>query len=377
MLSMVKSIAEINEKIRRGDAVVVRADEVPDIVGEKGVKKAAHEIDVVTTATFGAMCSSGAFLNFGHTDPPIKMQKIWLNEVEAYAGLAAVDAYLGATELSLDKGIEYGGAHVIEDLVRGREVKVRATAYGTDCYPRKLLKANITIDDLNQATLYNPRNCYQRYNAATNSSKNTIYTYMGALLPQNRNVNFSGTGELSPLNNDPNYRTIGFGTKIFLGGAQGYVAGSGTQHSPKEGFGNLAVTCDLKEADPKYLAGASITGYGTSLLVGIGVPIPVLDEEVVKSCAVRNRDIEVGVFDYSIPKRDRPAIRKVNYEELFSGSIEVNGVKAKTACLSSIRKTNEILEILEGWIVEDKFQLTTPAYTCLLYTSDAAEKRIV
>ena len=125
---MMKTIKEINEKIKKGEAVIVRADEMPEIY-EENPKRAAKEVDIVTTGTFGAMCSSGALLNFGHSDPPIKMQRIWLNNVEAYTGLAAVDAYLGATQLSEDRGFEYGGAHVIEDLVKGEEVNLKATAF--------------------------------------------------------------------------------------------------------------------------------------------------------------------------------------------------------------------------------------------------------
>jgi len=217
---MAKTLAEINEKIRKGEAVVVRADEMPEIMAKKGPEKAAREVDIVTTGTFGAMCSSGAFINFGHSNPPIKMQKVWLNEVEAYGGLAAVDTYIGATELSLDRGMEYGGGHVIEDLVAGREVNVRAVSYGTDCYPTKKLETTITLDDLNQAYMYNPRNAYQRYVAAVNLSERKLHTYMGTLLPKGGNVNFAGCGEISPLNNDPDYRTIGFGTRIFLSGGK-------------------------------------------------------------------------------------------------------------------------------------------------------------
>lgn len=77
-----KTYEEINEKIKKGDAVVVTAEEMVKIVEEQGEKKAAKEIDVVTTGTFGAMCSSGAFLNFGHSDPPIKMEQLWLNDVK-------------------------------------------------------------------------------------------------------------------------------------------------------------------------------------------------------------------------------------------------------------------------------------------------------
>ncbi|HQC41820.1 MAG TPA: homocysteine biosynthesis protein, partial [Petrotogaceae bacterium] len=113
---MGKSYEEINRKIQRGEAVVVTAQEIIGIAQEKGIKQAAEYVDVVTTATFGPMCSSGVFLNFGHSDPPIRMTKTYLNGVEAYSGLAAVDAYLGATQNSQDMGMEYGGAHVISDL---------------------------------------------------------------------------------------------------------------------------------------------------------------------------------------------------------------------------------------------------------------------
>ena len=203
-----KTYTEINEKIKRGDAIVVTAEEMIDIVQEKGEEAAAKEIDVVTTGTFGAMCSSGAFLNFGHSDPPIKMDKLWLNNVEAYHGNAAVDCYIGATKMSETKPFDYGGGHVIEDLVSGKAIELRSTAYGTDCYPRENLETIITLDDLNQAILCNPRNGYQRYNAATNGRPETIYTYMGKLLPNYRNVTYSGAGCLGPLNNDPNFETI-------------------------------------------------------------------------------------------------------------------------------------------------------------------------
>ncbi|HEY8463441.1 MAG TPA: homocysteine biosynthesis protein, partial [Bacillota bacterium] len=138
-----KTFAEINEKIKQGKAVVLTAEEIIDYVAEAGYAKTAREVDVVTTATFGPMCSSGAFLNFGHSDPPIRMGKVWLNDVPAYAGIAAVDAYIGATELSETQGFKYGGAHVIEDLISGKWVKLRATSYGTDCYPRRELLTEV------------------------------------------------------------------------------------------------------------------------------------------------------------------------------------------------------------------------------------------
>jgi uncharacterized protein (DUF39 family) len=237
---MSKTYEEINEKIKKGEVVVVTAEEMIDIVDQEGPKKAAEKVDVVTTGTFGPMCSSGAFLNTGHTKPRMKMQKAWLNNISAYAGLAAVDIYIGATEMPEDDPLNkvfpgeflYGGGHVIHDLVAGKDVQLKAISYGTDCYPRKELETWIRLEDLNEAVLTNPRNAYQNYNCAVNISNKTIYTYMGTLKPKIGNANYCSAGQLSPLMNDPYYLTIGIGTRIFLGGGVGYVTWQGTQHNP-------------------------------------------------------------------------------------------------------------------------------------------------
>jgi uncharacterized protein (DUF39 family)/predicted transcriptional regulator len=359
-LSTSKSYEEINQKIRDGDVVVVTAEEIVELVREKGEAKAAKEIDVVTTGTFGAMCSSGAWLNFGHSDPPIKMQRVWLNDVEAYTGGAAVDAYIGATQLSETRGMEYGGGNVIEDLLRGKEIDLRATAYGTDCYPRKEIETTITINDVNQAVLCNPRNAYQRYNAATNSRGETIHTYMGTLLPNYGNVTFSGAGVLSPLHKDPNYETIGIGTRIFLGGTQGYIIWEGTQHNPTKAFGTIMVIGDLKEMNPRYIRGCTIHRYGTSLYVGLGVPIPVLNEKIARTAAASEDEIKTQLLDYGVPRRDRPVLRDVTYAELRSGRIEVNGKEVPVSPLSSFKMAREIAGKLKKWIGKGEFFLSPP-----------------
>ncbi len=355
-----KTIHEINGRIKDGSVNVVTAEEMVHIVDELGADGAAKEVDVVTTGTFGAMCSSGVWLNFGHSEPPIKMQKIFLNDVEAYTGVAAVDAFIGATQLSESLEMEYGGAHVIEDLIRGKSVHLHATSHGTDCYPRKVLDTNLTLEDMNQAVMMNPRNAYQKYNAATNSTKNTLYTYMGTLLPSLGNVTYSGAGVLSPLSNDPDYTTIGTGTRIFLGGAQGYIVGEGTQHSSGGGFGTLMVQGDLKQMSSDYIRAANFTGYGTSLYVGMGVPIPVLNEQIAQATAVSDAGVTTNVLDYGIPSRDRPALRQVTYEELRSGSVEIDGNDVPTSSLSSFKKSRAIAKELKNWISKGDFFVSMP-----------------
>jgi len=355
-----KTIEEINEKIKNGEAIVLTADEMTAYVQENGAEKAAKEIDVVTTGTFGAMCSSGAFLNFGHSDPPIKMQRIWLNDVEAHTGLAAVDAYLGATQVSETRGFDYGGGHVIEDLLKGEELDLRATAYGTYTYPRKSLETRITLNDLNQAVLLNPRNTYQKYPGVVNSTSKTIHTYLGSLKPDFGNLNFSGAGELNPLCNDPTCETIGFGTRIFLGGGIGYVIGEGTQHSPGSGFGTLSVKGDLKQMSSEYLKGARIYKYGCSLFVGIGVPIPILNEKIARSTGISDSEIFTDVLDYGVARRVKPVLKSASYAELKSGKVELNDEDVPSHPVCSLPKAKQITRELKEWIENGEFLLSRP-----------------
>ncbi len=362
-----KSFDEINEKIKSGRAVVVTADEVIDIVAEKGVKQAANEVDVVTTGTFGPMCSSGMFMNFGHSNPPIRMGKVWLNDVQAYAGIAAVDAYIGATEVSDSLGMEYGGAHVIQELIEGKDIKLYAESYGTDCYPRKEITTYINKNNINQAYMFNPRNAYQNYPAATNSTNKTIYTYMGTLLPNFGNITYSTSGQLSPLLNDPEYRTIGIGTRVFLCGTQGYVAWQGTQHNPEQKreengvpinlAGTLALVGDIKDMDPSFVKAAIYEKYGVSLFVGVGIPIPILDEDMLIKTAAKDSEIFTQIVDKS-GKTDLS--KKVSYAELRSGCVELNGKKVSTAPLSSLKKAREIAQLLKNQVKSGEFLLTEP-----------------
>jgi uncharacterized protein (DUF39 family) len=379
---MAKTIAEINEKIKKGKVVVVTAEEIIKMVEEKGVKRVAEEVDVVTTATFGPMCSSGAYLNLGHSKPKIKLGggKAYLNGVPVYTGFAAVDIYIGATALPEDDPrnkvfpgeFKYGGGHLIQDLVSGKDLKLVAFAYGTDCYPRKKLETWINIKDVNEAVLFNPRNAYQNYNVAVNTSDEVIYTYMGMLRPNLGNANYCSAGQLSPLLNDPYYKTIGIGTRIFLGGGIGYVVWHGTQHNPtvarnEKGIptspaGTLAVLGDLKHMSPKYLVGTSMIGYGTTLSVGIGVPIPILNEEICSYTAVKDEDIWTQVLDYSqaYPQGKKETLGRVNYAQLKSGKITIAGKEVPTGNLSSYSKAREIANILKEWIKEGKFFLAEP-----------------
>ncbi len=377
-----RTVEEINEKIKKGKVVVVTAEEMVAIAKEKGVKRAAQMVDVVTTGTFGPMCSTGMFINLGHSSPRIKIGggKCLLNDVPAYAGLAAVDIYIGATALPEEDprnsvypgSFKYGGGHVIEDFVAGKNIRLVAYAYGTDCYPRRKIETYINKETVNEAYLYNPRNCYQNYNVAVNLSNRILYTYMGILKPNLQNANFCSAGQLSPLLKDPNYRTIGIGTRIFLGGGIGYVAWRGTQHNPnvkrdengipKMPAGTLAVIGDAKAMNPRFLRGASFIGYGATIFVGIGIPIPVLDEEVAYYASRGDEELWAQVVDYGTdyPQNIKKSIGEVTYAELKSGVIKVNGKEVPSYPISSYSMAVEVAETLKQWILNGKMYLTTP-----------------
>jgi len=366
-MAIIKSYEEINQKLKSGEAVILTAEEVSKMALTASPEEIAEKVDVVTTATFGAMCSSGAIINFGHANPPIRMEKIRLNGVPCYEGLAAVDSYIGAAACNPDNP-KYGGAHVIQDLLDGKDIELEAWAKGTDCYPRKHIRTKININTVNEFTLFNPRNAYQNYNVAVNTTKKMIHTYMGTLLPNLRNATYSTSGELSPLLNDPEFKTIGLGTRIFLGGTQGFVVWPGTQFhttKPKNELGvpvtnaaTIAVMGNLKEMSSEYLHAAYLDKYGVSLFVGIGIPIPILDVEMAKRVSINNSQIETSVLDYGTV--GTPKLGQVTYEELQSGSIKIGNKNIRTAPVASLAKARKIANELKSCLQKGDFEISKP-----------------
>ena len=360
-----KTIDQINDRIKKGKAVVLTAAEAKNLAERESVKEVARTVDVVTTATFSPMCSSGMFINVGHASPALKMEQATFDGVPAYGGIAAADLFLGATERHPDNP-QFGGAHVMAKLVRGEAVDVKTTGAPTDCYPGSSAGGRLTLDDVNQAYLYNPRNLYQNYNAAVNSSEDALRTYMGVLRPRLGSVNYSGSGEISPLLNDPNLRTIGVGTPLFCCGNVGYVAWEGTQSFPGRPRGDndvpigpaatLAIVADVRGMDPAFVRPVAIPGYGISLYVAIGIGIPVLDEDMALSVSVRNRDIKTNLVDYASGE----VIGQVDYEALLSGRVTVTGEPVPSRTMSDNRGAQRVTEILKQWVLQGGFLLREP-----------------
>lgn len=375
-----RTLAEINDKILHQTAVVWTVEELKARVVEVGVTQTTKEVDVVTTGTFEPMESSGAIINLGHTDPPIKIRKCWLDGVPAYAGFGAVDLYLGATQQVDYTGLtdipdgeeskERGGGHVIEDLIAGKLVQLRAIGQVTDCYPRGSFDTTITKETINQFYLFNPRNLYQNFIVGVNGGDRPLFTYLGPLQPRLSNAVYSNPGAISPLLNDPDLKLIGIGTQIFLGGGIGYIAWEGTQHFPLQKrlpnrtpigpSATLALIGDAKQMNPKWVRGCYFKNYGPSMMIGVGIPLPVLNEEVVKNCAIQDQDIVAPVVDFSIPRRVRPTFGLVSYAQLKTGRITVDGKSVRVAPLASVFLSRQVALELKQWIEKGEFTLTEP-----------------
>ncbi|MBD2134047.1 MULTISPECIES: homocysteine biosynthesis protein [unclassified Sphaerospermopsis] len=367
-----RTIAEINEKINQKRAVVWTVEELKKRVAEIGITKATKAVDVITTGTFEPMESSGAIINLGHTDPPIKIRRCWLDGVPAYSGFGAVDLYLGAScAVETTEGEELrerGGGHVIEDLIAGKPIQVRALGQVTDCYPRATFETTITCDTINQFYLFNPRNLYQNFIIGVNGGDRPLHTYLGPLQPRLGNAVYSNPGAISPLFNDPDLQLVGIGTKIFLGGGIGYVAWEGTQHFPLQKrlanrtpigpSATLALIGDAKQMDARWVRGCYFKSYGPSLMLGVGVPLPVLNETVIERCAVQDQDLVAPIVDFSIPRRVRPTFGLVSYAQLKSGKIPIEGKAVRVAPLASMFLSRQVAVELKQWIEAGTFTLT-------------------
>ena len=376
-MPIIRTLEEINEKIRCQTAVVDTAEVFKARAAEVGITQAFEAVDVMTTGTFEPMESSGAIINLGHTDPPIKIRDCCLDGVAAYAGFGAVDLYLGASQAaeSTNPGEgnvprERGGGHVIADLVAGKPVHLQATGQVTDCYPRSALETTITRDTINQFYLFNPRSLYQNFIVGVNGGDRPLSTYLGPLQPNLGNAVYANPGALSPLMNDPELAVIGIGSRIFLGGGVGYVAWEGTQHFPLQKrlpnqtpvgpAATVALIGDGKEMQSKWVRGCYFKGYGPSLMLGVGVALPFLNEQVAAWCAVQDNELVAPVMDFAIPRRVRPTFGLFSYAQLKSGKITLNGKTVRTAPLASIYFSRQVAAELRDWITAGQFELTEP-----------------
>ena len=308
-----KEFSEILERIERGDAVVLTAEEVSRLVEDED-RSSLEEVDVVTTATRAVMSGTYAILSFPVAEPGSfqRAKNVWLNGISAQVGpcpnekLGVLDMVIFGTAHSRDRP-DYGGGHLFRDLVEGKTIQVEVQ---TD--EGGLLQAEVGLEDMPQARMFGSRHAFKNYSAFVNPGDQPVRTIFHArgFEPHCQGATFSGCGQINPLKNDPLLETIGIGTRILLNGAEGYVLGTGTRSSRDRP--NLSGFADMHHMTAEYMGGF-VTGLGPECICSLAVPVPVISSTILEEIARRDREIALPVNDINT----RTVIGQANYGDVW------------------------------------------------------------
>jgi putative methanogenesis marker 16 metalloprotein len=289
-----KTVREIDTKIRNGSAIVYTAAEFKRLIRE-GAEVSAEEVDVVTTGTCGVMSGTAAILSVPVAAPGTfeRAERAWLNGVPCMPGpcpnerLGLVDLIVSGTAHA---GGGYGGGHLFRDIVEGREIEVVVEAAD------RSVEAKVTLDDFSYARVFTTRSAYRNYTAYVNTQPTrvtTIFSVTGLQGPC-REASVSGCGEINPLQNDPLGLAVSAGTPVFLNGSAGLVTGEGTRSTPSRP--NLTAIGDMAGMQPRYMGGFR-TSAGPECITSLGIAIPVLDDRQVAGLRVLDEEIALPVAD--------------------------------------------------------------------------------
>jgi len=317
---MKRRIEDINEKIKKGEAVVISADNLSDMVRD-GEDVKVKDVDVVTTATRGCMSGTAAVLSFRFSEPGIfeRGKMVRLNGIPVIPGPAPneragyIDTIVYGTQESLHNS-RYGGGHLFKDLVKGKEIEVEV-----DTTDGRTLEETITIEDTNTARIIGSRNCCKNYQAFANSKEGSVKTifHPKCLEGAYKECSFAGCGELNPIQNDPDLEVIGIGSKILMNGAEGIILGHGTKSSPEHPF--LMTTAEMYDMEPEYMGG-TVTSAGVEVLNTIAIPIPILNEKTLKNAKVLDETIELPLMDI----HDRREMGISTYGMVWKNNLKVS-----------------------------------------------------
>lgn len=314
-----KTIREINEKLKKGKAVVMTAMEFKKEV-RNGHKFKVSDVDIVTTGTRAVMSGTSAMLVIPVAKKGVfkRADKIWLNGVPCYPGsnpedsTGFVDTVIYATEESRDNHGRYGGGHVLRDMVEGKEIEVECL---TD--EGKTLWTSFSLNQLKFAKIYSFRNDYQNYMSFANIKNHRSYRenptsiFACRPVPVLKGLSMSGSGELNPLENDPKGRIFRSGMKVLLNNVPAVVIGYGTRSIPS--MRCLSVVADMHSMDPQFMGGFK-TSYGVEVTNGLAVPFPILNQDIIddlSNCLDENIPLHLGDIG------DRISLMDLTYADIW------------------------------------------------------------
>ncbi|MGZ4931249.1 MAG: methanogenesis marker 16 metalloprotein [Halobacteriota archaeon] len=322
-----RTIAEINKKIAAGDVVVCTASEFCDMVR---ADEDVRGVDVVTSGTKGIMSGTYTTLSFEAADPNTfeTAQAVWLNDVPALVGpcpnerLGWLDLMVFGTAVSRSDR-KYGGGHLFRDIVKGKNIEFEIM---TDAEQR--LGGQITLDEMQFATLSATRNVFRNYSAFVNPNEGCVKSIFSVTCLEGpfKEASFCGCGEINPLEKDPGFETIGIGTKALFNGAVGYITGAGTRSSAQRP--NLSGYAQLSGMDPRYVGGFN-TSAGPDVVCSWAIPIPITNQRVLESAKRTDDDIQLPIVDVN----GRRTIGYARYSDVWKRRRSVITYK-REACLA-------------------------------------------
>jgi L-aspartate semialdehyde sulfurtransferase len=326
----IRTIEDINKKIENGNATVLTAEEISNLVSD-GEAPRAEDVDVVTTGTCGIMSGTAAVLHVPVADPGAfkKAKSISLNGVPGFPGpcpnewLGSVDLVIYGTSHSTEDD-KYGGGFLFKDIVAGKDIEVQV-----ESLDGKTFQKTVNIDDIGTAQMLGTRMAFKNYNSFTNPSEELISSIFHAIDMGGpfEGLSVSGCGQLNPLQNDPVMKTICSGAKILLNGAESIIIGNGTRSNPEKP--NLMITGDMKLMDSHYLGGFR-TGAGPEVFDSVAAAIPIVDDEVFERTFILNRDINLPIADI---RGRHMVLSSTNYGEVWD-DVDERPVYHPNSCIN-------------------------------------------
>jgi L-aspartate semialdehyde sulfurtransferase len=292
-----KNIHEINQKIKKGEATILTAEEVTRLVMD-GEEPKVEDVDVVTTGTCGIMSGTAAIFHLPVGEPGSfkKARNISLNGVPGFPGpcpnewLGSVDLMIYGTSHSITDP-QYGGGFLFKDLLRGEEIEIKV-----EDIEGNIIKSTVTLNDFGIAQMIGTRFAFKNYTAFINPGPESVSSIFNAVDMEGnlKGISFSGCGELNPLQNDPQLNSIHKGTRLLINNSEGLFIGPGTRSSPEKP--NMMITADMKDMDPHYLGGFR-TGAGPEVYNSVATAIPIMDDEIIQKTFIKNEDIPLPIAD--------------------------------------------------------------------------------
>ncbi len=359
----------LRQRQRKGRLRVRAAVDFRSLVAEAGLAEAYAATDVVVAANAEFTDQGSLHLNVGPSDPPIRFREAQLEGLRAQTGGGGGDLVLPIGG-GLGETQRQGGAQLLDRLLRGERLALKATGDVTDLQPRRDLQAQLDRERIGCGRLVLHRAISENGVVAVSSGEGVLRSPWGPVLGPFGNALYGCGGAGSIGLTMPGLALLGPGSPVMVGGSIGWVIGAGSGHRPgvpRSAGGHAlspgavaAVSVDLQGLRPEWLRPCFFEGHGAALLVGVAAPIPLINAAVAAQAACGDEDLEAPVLDVAIPRRIRPRFGSASYARLRSGVIQVEGHRVGAAPAHSPRLAEAIGRELITWLEEDRFPLCLP-----------------